>query len=169
MRSSPEDILHIPTHVDLLKDLVALINDKVLNTGDLETLVTDESVHTTGGTDNDVRALGLVLEHSLVLGDGCASVDNTGADIGHVLGETSILVSDLVGKLSSVAENEDGDFAIDRLDLLEGGENEDGGFTHTRLGLADDVHAENGLRDAFLLDCWVEAGKQGWWKRREEE
>jgi len=157
--SSPKDILHIPTHIDLLEDLVALINNKVLNTRDLEALVADESVHSTGGTDNDVRALGLVLKHGLVFGDGRASVDNTGADIGHVLGETGVLVSDLIGKLASVAKNKDGDFAVDGLDLLKGSEDEDGGFTHTRLGLADDVHAENGLRDAFLLDYSVEAGK----------
>lgn len=152
VRSSPEDILDIPTHVDLLQDFVTLVNDKVLDTRYLQALVTNEGVHTTGGTDKNVRALGLVLEHGLVLGDGSTTVDDTGANIGHVFGETGVLVANLVGELSGVAENKDGDFAIDGLDLLESGKDEDSGLTHTGLGLADDVHAENGLWNAFLLD-----------------
>lgn len=152
VRSGPEDVLNVPAHIDLLQDLVTLVNDKVLDARDLQALVTNESVHTTRGTDKDVRALGLVLEHLLVLGNGGTTVDDAGADIGHVLGETVVLVADLIGKLSGVAENKDGNFTVDRLDLLKGSKDKDGGLTHTGFGLADDVHAENGLRDAFLLD-----------------
>jgi len=51
-----------------------------------------------------------------------------------------------------VAHNDDGNVAIDRLELLECSEDEDGGLTHTGLGLAEHVHAQNCLRDAFVLD-----------------
>ena len=153
VRRGTEDILHISAHVDLLKNLVALVNDKVLDAGHLETLVAHERVHTTGCSDEDVRALGLVLEHGLVFGDGSATVDDAGANVGHVFGETGVLVADLVGKLSGVAQHKHRDFAVDGLDLLEGGKHENGRLTHTGLGLADNVHAEDGLWDTFLLDC----------------
>lgn len=156
VRGSPENVLDIPPHVDLLEDLVALVNDKVLDTRDLEALVAHERVHTARSADNNVGALGLILEHGLVLGNGCATVDDTSAHIGHVLGESSVLVADLVRKLTSVAEHENRDLAVDRLDLLERSKDKDSSLAHTGLGLADDVHAEDGLRNAFLLDCWVE-------------
>lgn len=153
MRGSPENVLNIPAHVDLLEDLVTLVNDKVLDTRNLEALVANEGVHATRGTDKDVGALGLVLEHGLVLGDGSTTVDDTGSNIGHVFGKSGVLVADLVGKLSGVAENKNRDLAIDGLDLLKSGKDKDGGLTHTGLGLADDVHAKDRLGDAFLLDC----------------
>ncbi len=155
VRGGAEDVLNIPAHVDLLEDLVTLVNDKVLDTRNLERLVTNKGVHTARSTDNDVRALGLVLEHGLVLGDGCTTVDDTGADIGHVLGKTGVLVADLVGELTSVAEDDDGNLAVDGLDLLKGSKDEDGSLTHTGLGLTHDVHAEDRLGDTFLLDCGV--------------
>jgi len=34
---------------------------------------------------------------------------------------------------------------------VQGGEDEDGRLAHARLGLAEDVHAEDGLRDALVL------------------
>jgi hypothetical protein len=44
-------------------------------------------------------------------------------------------------------------FAIDRFDLLQRGEDKNSGLSQTRLGLAEDVGSEDGLRDAYLLDC----------------
>ena len=46
--------------------------------------------------------------------------------------------------------------SVDRLDLLEGGEDEDGSLSHAGLGLAENVHAQDGLGDALVLN----------WKRR---
>ena len=39
------------------------------------------------------------------------------------------------------------------LEEVEGGEDEDGRLAHARLGLADDVHAQQRLRDALVLHC----------------
>jgi len=39
------------------------------------------------------------------------------------------------------------------LQLLERGQNEDGSLAHTGLGLAEYVHAQNGLRNALVLNC----------------
>ena len=46
---------------------------------------------------------------------------------------------------------EDGDLAVDGLELVERREDEDGRLAHAALGLADDVHAEHGLGDALVL------------------
>jgi hypothetical protein len=37
--------------------------------------------------------------------------------------------------------------------LLQRREDEYGGLSQTRLGLAEDVGSQDGLRDAYLLDC----------------
>lgn len=44
------------------------------------------------------------------------------------------------------------DLSIDRFDLLQCRQHKHGSLAHTRLGLAQDVHAQNSLRDAFMLD-----------------
>lgn len=129
----------------------------MLDAAGLHGLVADKGVHATWGTDDDVGALCLVLENGLVLGDGCATVEDRGADLGHVLGEASVLVADLEGELSRVAQDDDRDLAIDGLDLLQSSQDEDSRLTHTRLGLADDVHSEDRLGNTFLLDCAVGA------------
>ena len=39
------------------------------------------------------------------------------------------------------------------LNLLQHAQHKDSGLTHTRLGLAEDVHTQDGLGDALVLDC----------------
>ena len=70
----------------------------------------------------------------------------------HVLGESLVLLADLEGQLAGVAHDDDRHLAVDRLQLLQRGKDEDGSLAHARLGLTEDVHAENGLRDALVLD-----------------
>jgi hypothetical protein len=72
-----------------------------------------------------VRASVLVLECLYVGLDGSSTVEHTGLDIGHVLAETVVLVTNLVSQLSGVAHNNDGDLSVHRLDLLKGSENKD--------------------------------------------
>jgi hypothetical protein len=127
----------------------------VLDGGAVESLVPDKGVESTGSSNDDVRALVLGLEDLGVGLDGGSTVKDRGPELGHELGESGVLVLDLVGELSGVAENDDGDLSIDGLDLLEGGEDEDGGLSHSGLGLAEDVHAEDRLRNALLLN-WRE-------------
>ncbi len=42
--------------------------------------------------------------------------------------------------------------SVNGLQLLQGGQNEDRGLAHAGLGLAEDVHAQNGLRNALMLN-----------------
>jgi hypothetical protein len=44
---------------------------------------------------------------------------------------------------------------------VERGEDEDGRLPHTGLGLADDVHAQDGLGDAFVLHYERRGGREG--------
>ena len=141
----------VPT--ELLQHLVTLVQDEHLDLGSIEALVSGQSVHSSRGTDDDVRALGLVGQDLLVGLDGGTSVKDRGPDVGHVLGEPVELVLDLERQFSGVTENEGRDFAIDRLELLKNSQHEDGSFTHTRLGLTENVLSQNRLGDTFLLDC----------------
>ena len=124
----------------------------------IEGLISSEGVETTGSGNDNVRAFGLVLEELNILLHRSTTVEDAGADIGHVLGETAVFALDLVSEFTSVAHDEDGDFACDRFELLQGGENEYSGFSVTGFGLAEDVHSEHSLRNAFLLNC-VQGGK----------
>lgn len=97
----------------------------------------------------------LVLQNLGILLDGGSTIEHRGLDIRHVFAESCILVLDLVRELTSVTHDEDGRFAIDRLDLLETGKDEDGGLTETGFGLAENIGSENCLRDTNLLNCRV--------------
>ena len=81
------------------------------------------------------------------------SVEDLALDVRQVLAEAGVLVLDLEGELARVAQDEDRDLAVDGLELVQRREDEHGGFAHPGLGLADHVHAQDGLRDAFVLHC----------------
>ena len=150
-----EDLLDVTAHLERFQDAIALIEDEMLDVVELEGLLLGKAEDTTGSTDDDVRAV--VLENVAVGLDGDTTVEDGGLDLRQVLGETLILVSDLEGKLASVAEDEDGNLVLTGgegagVQLVQCGQNEDGGLTHTGLGLADDVHTKDGLGDALVLD-----------------
>lgn len=113
--------------------------------------VSGKGVQSTRCGDNDVGALVLVAEEFGVLCYRCAAVESADTNIGHVLGEASIFVFDLEGEFTSVAEDEDRDFSVDRFELLKRGQDEDGSFPMSRFRLAEYIHTEHRLRDTFLL------------------
>ena len=155
---------------ELFQHLVTLVENKVLDLRGVELLVADERHHTTGGADNDVRALLLGGKDLLVGRDRGSTVEDGGADLRHVLRETRELVTDLVREFTGVTEDNNADLAVDRLaiesarcshkqtipdwhsQLLKTGKNEHGRLTHTRLGLTENVSAKDGLGDTLLLD-----------------
>ena len=154
VRRRTEDVLDVAAHVHRLEQLVTLVQDKVLDAAGAQVLVADERVQTARRGDDDVRASRLLLEDIDVGLDGRAAVEGRGPDVWQVLAEPRVLVADLEGELARVTENDDGDLAINRLlELLQSGEDEDSGLAQTGLGLTKDVHTEDGLRDADLLDC----------------
>mmetsp|Transcript_5810 Transcript_5810/g.12664 ORF Transcript_5810/g.12664 Transcript_5810/m.12664 type:complete len:340 (+) Transcript_5810:682-1701(+) len=149
MRGRLEDLLHVLAHVELLEHLVALVEDEVLDVLGDEVLVPHHLQHTSRRADDNVRRF--VLQDALVLSDRHATVEDGRLDVGQVSLETVELVVDLVGQLARVAEHKGANLRLLGLELMQAGEHEDGRLTHSRLGLAEDVHAEDRLRDALVL------------------
>jgi hypothetical protein len=54
-----------------------------------------------------------------------------------------------------VADDESRDFLVLRFKLLKHGQHEDRGLSHPGLCLADDIHTQDGLWDALMLDCTI--------------
>ena len=104
-----------------------------------------------GGGDDD--AGGLLLELRLLLLDVDAAEDDGDVHRGEVRAEALELVLDLVRQLARVAEDQRANLARDGLELLEDREHEHRGLAHAGLGLADDVHAQDRLGDALVLNC----------------
>lgn len=89
----------------LVKHLVALVQDKVLQIGKTEVLVANKGVDATGCSDNDVGVRVLVAKELNVLLYGGSSVEDTDLDVGQELGKAVVLVADLVGQLTGVAHD----------------------------------------------------------------
>jgi len=138
---------------NLVKHLVTLVEDKSLHSAEGQLLVTDKSVQTTGSGDHNVGVGFLVGQSFDILLDRGTTVEDRGLNVGQVLGETGVLILDLVGKLTGVAHNQDLALAGNGLQLVKGGQNEDSGLTETGLGLAKNIDVQNGSWNANLLDC----------------
>lgn len=53
------------------------------------------------------------------------------------------------------------DLSINGFNLLQGGQHKHSRLAHTRLGLTQDVHAQDSLWDALMLDCRIKTQKKG--------
>lgn len=52
------------------------------------------------------------------------------------------------------------DLSINGFNLLQGGQHKHSRLAHTRLGLTQDVHAQDSLWDALMLDCRIKHSKK---------
>ena len=91
---------------ELFEHFVALVQYEVLDTLCVEALVPSECVKTARGGDDDMGALG-GLEEFLILLNGSSAIEDDSADIGHVLGESEVLIADLEGEFARMAEHDD--------------------------------------------------------------
>jgi len=144
-----ENVLNIASHVELFQHFVALVQDKVLDVLQVQLSASHQSENSAWSSDDDVWRI-LSKRLSVVLHWHTAKEDSD-LDVVQVLTEPLVLFADLEGELTSVAENDGGDLAVDWLDLLESGQDKDRSFTHTGLGLAENVHAQDGLWDTLVL------------------
>lgn len=158
VRSVSEDVLDISSHVQGVQDLVTLINDEGLDVVQTDTLLLHKSVQSTWGSDDNVGTSLLVLQLLQVSGDRGTTVEDFGLHIRHVLGETSVLVTDLVSQLSGVTDDQGGDLTWNWVQLLQSRQDENGSLTQTRLGLTQDVSTQDRLGDTDLLN-WMLVGK----------
>lgn len=117
----------------------------------VELLVANESENAARCSDDDVRDGG--LESLLVFLDWHTAEEDGHLDARHVLAEALVLLADLECQFAGVAHDQHVDLVVGGLELLESGQDEHCGLAHTGLGLAQDVHAQNGLWNAFVLNC----------------
>ncbi len=88
--------------------------------------------------------------------DGLPSIHHLSSDVFKILGESTKLILDLVGKLSCMAENEGRDRLRVFWQLMKNCQHKHCSLTHTRLGLAEHIHPDHCLWDALLLNFrWV--------------
>lgn len=81
-----------------------------------------------------------VLEQLDIVIDWNTTVESGTSDLLEVLGESIELLLDLVGKLSSVSEDQGSSWLwIILIDLVQDRKNENCSLTHTRDSLAEDV------------------------------
>lgn len=116
----------------------------------IELLALDQRQNATGRANDDVRIDS--LQRFLVLLDRHSAKEHSHLGGGHVLAEALVLLGDLEGQLARVAHDEHVNVVFGRLQLLQRGQHEHGSLAHAGLGLAQNVHAEHGLRNAFVLD-----------------
>lgn len=143
----------------LFQHLITLIKDEVLQVLEIEFLVANQRQDASWCADNDVRCRR--LQRLLVLLDRHAAKEHGNLDAGHILAETLVLLADLESELTRVTHDEHVGLIVSRLELLECGENEYCCFAHTAFRLAEDVHTQDGLWNAFVLNCTTKLqGKQ---------
>lgn len=93
--------------------------------------IPDQTIQTSRRGNDDMGTGIRVLDQFDILLDRRAAVKHGSPHFRQVLAESRVLVSDLEGQFTGVAENEDSDFPIHGLDLLEGREDKDGRLTET--------------------------------------
>ncbi|KAH3662352.1 hypothetical protein OGAPHI_005604 [Ogataea philodendri] len=150
--SGSEHLLDVSSHVDLLKNLVTLVNHKVLHVVESDQLVSHKGVQSTRSTDHNVWTSILILEFLGVLLDVDTSVKHLSLHLWHVLGESSVLVLNLVGQFSGMTNHDGGNLAWSWIQLLQGRQHENRSLTKTRLGLTKNIVTQDGLWDTGLLD-----------------
>ena len=70
----------------------------------------------------------------------------------HVLGEPFVFFADLESQFSGVAHDDNRNLSVLRLDLLQRGQNEDSRLAHAGFSLAEDIHSQDSLGNAFVLN-----------------
>ena len=147
---SPEYLLDVPPHVQLLENPIALVQDEMLDLIEIQGFLPHELQNTPGGSNHNVGAI--VLAHVLVQGNLDSTIENGSLDSWQIFREPLVLVSNLEGKLAGVAKDQHRNLTINRLQLVQGGKHKDGSLAHTRFGLAHNVHTKNSLRNALVLN-----------------
>jgi hypothetical protein len=118
-------------------------------------LVSNKRIETSWCGDNDVRVSLLLVQNIDIILNWSTTVEDRSLDVWQVFAESRILVLDLEGQLTCVTHDKNRGLTRDRLDSLKSRQHKDCSLTKTRLCLTKDICTDNGLRDAYLLDCNV--------------
>jgi hypothetical protein len=115
--------------------------------------VSNQGIESTRSCNDDIWVCVLVFQSGNILVDFDTSIEDSSLDLWHVFAESSVLIFDLICKLSSMTHDQDRGLARDWLGLLKSCKDKDGGFTKTGFGLTEHIGSEDCLRNADLLDC----------------
>jgi len=102
-------------------------------------LVPNQTVQPPGRSNYDMRTGIRILDQVNILLNRRAAVKNSRPNFRHILAESRVFIPDLKGEFTGVTKNENRDFSVHGLDLLEGRKDKDGRFTETRFGLTEDI------------------------------
>jgi hypothetical protein len=138
-------------HANCFQHLVTFVQDKVFHTADTEIFISDESVETPGGGDDNMRTCILVANQFEIFLERRSAVENRCSDFRHIFSEPGIFIANLKRQLTSMTQYENRDFAVDRLNLLQCRKYENCGFSEPRFGLAENIGGQNRLRETNLL------------------
>lgn len=105
---------------NLIQHLVTLIEDKLLDVSKAKVAITDQCIHSSWSSDDNVRVGILVLDRVDILLHVDTTVEHGDLDLGQVLAEASILVLDLIGQFAGVAHDQHRCLSGHRLKLLQG-------------------------------------------------
>jgi hypothetical protein len=135
-------------HRTYRKHLIGLVKDEHLHAVGLEEAALNHVLDTTGGTDNDLRA---VLEGLHVITNAGATNAGVALNVHEVAdGDNDLL--DLLSKLTGGSKDQ-GLAGLDRrVDLLEDGDGERSRLASTRLGLGNDIVTLDDGHDSALLN-----------------
>mmetsp|Transcript_47826 Transcript_47826/g.71188 ORF Transcript_47826/g.71188 Transcript_47826/m.71188 type:complete len:311 (-) Transcript_47826:910-1842(-) len=156
VRCHAEDILNISTHIQTLQDAITLIKHKVFNVIQFERLLLGQTQNTTGSTNDNVWTI--VLENITIGFDRDATIKDSRLDIGQILAETFVFMSNLKGQLTSMTQDQNlnvGCLLVRRssdIQLMQRCQNKDSRLSHTRFGLTDDIHTKYSLWNTLVLD-----------------
>ena len=138
---------------NLVQHFVAFVKDKGLDVVEAKLLVADKSIQTTGSSHDNVRMSLLAGKDFNILLHRGAAIEDSGLHLGHVLREPIELIADLEGQFAGMGHHKDTGLTGNRLDLLKSRKDENGSLAETRFRLAEDIGAEDSLRNADLLNC----------------
>lgn len=136
----------------MVQHLITFVENKDFDVPQRQLLVAQQHVESSRSPNDDMGMRVFVGKKIIVLLGRDTAVEDRCLDLGHIFAEASVFILDLIGKLSSMAHDQDRAFSGNRFDLLQRSEDKDRGFTETRFRLTQDVASENGLRDTLLLD-----------------
>lgn len=142
-----EDVVHRLGET-LAQHLVGLVKGKDLHAVGLQEVSVDHVEHSTGGTDDDLRAR---RELGNVLLDGGTTDAGVAVDV-HVVTEGDNDLLDLLGQFSGRGQDQGLRLLLAGVDSLQDGDGEGGGLTGTGLSLGNAVSASDDGHNGSLLD-----------------
>mmetsp|Transcript_9395 Transcript_9395/g.19517 ORF Transcript_9395/g.19517 Transcript_9395/m.19517 type:complete len:386 (+) Transcript_9395:2415-3572(+) len=157
--SHSKNFLNIAAHIQSFQDAIALIENEMFDTRQFQSLFRSQGQNTPGCAHHNVRMI--LGQDFAILFDVDSSIKDRRLDGRQIFGETFVLVGNLKGQFTSVAQDQDLNIILFGIfisggtcwvELMQSGQYKNCRFSHSRFGLTDDVSPQDSLGDRFMLD-----------------